>query len=327
MLSLQTSIGAMSISRDGKRAVLVDASGDVIVWNTEEHRSIVVLPNLPQERWNLAVSSDGTKVVSSNKQREVWISELPTDAGDFQNLRNAAKRFLVGHARSVCLAVFSSDDRFVLTASLYHSARLWDVSSAQCLCVLEHPPAKKIGAIALSAEAQLAATGDWNGMLRMWDLKTSECLWVKHPHDCRVDCLSFSRDGKLLITGAEDFNFFVVDSKSAEPLQLLTSPRDSVSAVALSGDHRFAFTGSWDHALRVWDLRMPSDDEAEIVGDCGQAIYCMCLSEDGNTAITADLDDTARVWDVTPKWKLQVWTLMSTPKWDGEMARELSHFF
>ena len=57
---------------------------------------------------------------------------------------------------------------------------------------------------------------------------------------------------------------------------------------------------------------------------CGPA--SVQLSDDGNTAISRSVDLKARVWDVTPKWKKEVWALLSTKRWDGEMGRELSDY-
>ena len=51
------------------------------------------------------------------------------------------------------------------------------------------------------------------------------------------------------------------------------------------------------------------------------------ISNDCNEVLTGSCDETTRLWDTTPHWKRQMWTLLSTLRWDAEMARELSHFF
>jgi WD40 repeat protein len=72
-----------------------------------------------------------------------------------------------------------------------------------------------------------------------------------------------------------------------------------VSAVALSGDGRFAVSGSYDRSLRVWDLqgkqppRTPQGhaDRVKAVALCG----------DGRFAVSGSSDRSVRVWDLQGK--------------------------
>jgi hypothetical protein len=71
---------------------------------------------------------------------------------------------------------------------------------------------------------------------------------------------------------------------------------EMVFSVCLSGDGRFALSGSWDKTLKLWEVA---------TGRClrtfeGHASYLrsVCLSGDGFFALSGSYDKTLKLWDV-----------------------------
>ena len=80
-------------------------------------------------------------------------------------------------------------------------------------------------------------------------------------------------------------------------LRTYTGHTSGVSGVALSGDGRFAVSGSWDKTLKVWDLETGQERCTIHTGHTG-TIMAVALSEDGRFAVSGSWDKTLKVWDL-----------------------------
>jgi WD40 repeat protein len=69
-----------------------------------------------------------------------------------------------------------------------------------------------------------------------------------------------------------------------------------VAAVAFSPDGKTLATASWDHTVRLWDVR--TGKEARRLIGHKDAVFALALAPDGKTLVSAGKDKTARVWDV-----------------------------
>jgi WD40 repeat protein len=50
----------------------------------------------------------------------------------------------------------------------------------------------------LSADGSFAVTGDVDGVIRIWDVRTGQCLRTLEGHRARIHELALNRDGTLL---------------------------------------------------------------------------------------------------------------------------------
>jgi len=58
--------------------------------------------------------------------------------------------------------------------------------------------------IAWSAAGPLVATGCVDGVVRLWDLRTSQCVKTLHGHRSAVQDLVLSPDGSMALSGGDD---------------------------------------------------------------------------------------------------------------------------
>ena len=130
--------------------------------------------------------------------------------------------------------------------------------------------------------------------------------------------------GGIAITACVDGSVRLWDVPTARTIRFLRGHTGRVVAAAFATDGITAATGCTTGAVRVWDLRT---GKAVRFFDALGFIRAMAFSGNGRALIVGSLACAAHVLDVSPKWKTEVWALLSTPKWDGEMGRELSHFF
>jgi hypothetical protein len=91
----------------------------------------------------------------------------------------------------------------------------------------------------------------------------------------------------------------VWDLQGKQPPRILEGHTGWVSAVALSGDGRFAVSGSRDWSLRLWDLQ--GKQPPRVLEGHTAGVNAVTLSGDGRFAVSGSSDGSVRVWDLQGK--------------------------
>jgi WD40 repeat protein len=61
-----------------------------------------------------------------------------------------------------------------------------------------------VWSVAWSEDGKILASGSDDKTVRLWDVKTGECLATLHSHTSGVFSVSFSPDGLFLVSGSQD---------------------------------------------------------------------------------------------------------------------------
>src|SRR5258708_24661404 len=72
-------------------------------------------------------------------------------------------------------------------------------------------------------------------------------------HKNTITCLAFSKDGKLLATGAKDGVAIIWDVKATKELFSMPAHKDMVTSVAISPDGKVLATSGHDSIILLWD--------------------------------------------------------------------------
>lgn len=118
--------------------------------------------------------------------------------------------------------------RYILTAALDSTVKLWDVGTGRCIKTLfGHVE----GIWALAADTLRVVSGAQDRMVKVWDLSTGKCERTITGHAAAVTCLALS-DSRL-ITGSEDGEARMYCFKSvARAAPLLQGPGEGSSTTA-----------------------------------------------------------------------------------------------
>jgi len=69
---------------------------------------------------------------------------------------------------------------------------------------------------------------------------------------CGITSVAFSKSGRCLFGGYDDFNCHVWDTLKGERIGTLQGHGNRVSCLGVSSDGMALCTGSWDSLLKVW---------------------------------------------------------------------------
>ena len=301
-------ICGVAFSPDGRRIVTGSYDKTAKVWDTTTGRLVHTLEGHSNRIVAVAFSPDGKRIVtgSDDSTARVW------DATTGQQLFT-----LTGHAAQVRAVAYSPDGKGLVTGSVDQTAKVWDAITFHEQVTIKATDA--IRSVAFSPDGKRVVTSSgtrsewdvWNSgeetTAKVWEVASGALLLTLTGHGNSINAVTFSPDGRTILTGSWDNTAKVWDAASGKELHSLRSHSAPILSVAFSPDARWIVTGSADNTAKVWDVA--SGKELLALKGHSAAINSVAFSPDGERIVTASgdwmpgADHTARVWDVTKSRK------------------------
>ena len=235
---------------------------------------------------SVAVSRDGTRVVSGSDDNTVRVWDLATG-------RQATT--LTGHTDWVRATAVSRDGTRVVSGSDDNTVRVWDLATGREEAVLTGH-AGEVFSVAITPDGALAASGSGDGTVRVWDLATGAERAVLAGHAGPVWSVAITPDGALAVSGSGDGTVRVWDLAAGREEAVLTGHGGEVFSVAITPDGALAVSGSGDGTVRVWDV--PARRQKAILTGHTGWVRTVMVADDGTLAISGGEDASVRVWDL-----------------------------
>jgi hypothetical protein len=111
----------------------------------------------------------------------------------------------MGHTNEITIggAVFSPDGKYLATASMDKTARLWDLVTGETIRVFSGHTYELLG-ITFSPDGKTLATTSIDGTARLWDVVTGRATQtLVGPTGVIFFGVDFSADGKTILTGSD----------------------------------------------------------------------------------------------------------------------------
>jgi len=163
-----------------------------------------------------------------------------------------------GHTGDVMSLSLEPNMHTFVSGACDASAKLWDIRDGMCKQTFSGHESD-INAITYFPTGLAFATGSDDATCRLFDIRADQEIGM-YSHDniiCGITSVAFSRSGRLLFGGYDDFNCNIWDvlrqDRCASQIGVLAGHDNRVSCLGVTEDGMAVATGSWDSFLRVWN--------------------------------------------------------------------------
>jgi len=124
-------------------------------------------------------------------------------------------------------------------------------------------------------------------------VESRETLTLK-GHSDDVYSVSFSPDGKRIVSGSSDATLKVWDAQTGQETLTLKGHSKAVHSVSFSPDGKQLVSGSFDKTVKIWDAQ--NGQETLTLGGHSDVVRSVCFSPDGKQIVSGSDDKTIKVW-------------------------------
>lgn len=224
-----------------------------------------------------------------------------------------------GHRSAVIDVAFSPDGKTLASASNHEffdgSIKLWDVANKQFKQSLGNTLlALRTSCLAFSPDEQTLANGHIGttligGTIDIWNLKRSRIEKTLWGHVWEVNCLAFSKDGRILVSGGLDGAIKIWNWHRKELMHTLIRPVDFFGAlaswfdssvgiiwcVAISPDGKTVAASGSEQPIQLWNTE--NGKLLRTFTEHSDSIYALAFSPDGEILASGGADNTIRIWN------------------------------
>ncbi|MFY9226809.1 MAG: WD40 repeat domain-containing protein, partial [Blastocatellia bacterium] len=240
------SVLALAVTLDNEKLVSASSDRTIKIW---DFNSILDDPSCPSSTHTLTehktivnkLSLDDKYLISggSDGTIKVWdlLSYLPIN--DFS-----------GHDYSITGLSITSDNQHLISTSEDGKIKVWELASSSLLAVLTES-ASSINTVALTKDNQYIVTGNSDKTINIWNLETGFLVNVLTGHSDLITDLVLS-EGTIFST-SKDGTVRLWDFDLAKENTSPIKQKFNISALAISLDGRYAFSGEINGTIRIWN--------------------------------------------------------------------------
>ncbi|MCI0356937.1 MAG: WD40 repeat domain-containing protein [Planctomycetaceae bacterium] len=280
----------LAVSPDGRH--FVSAGGDGLkLWDAVGGKMLLHFGKECQRcYWALAFSLDGRRLIAGGDDRLARVWDMPS---------GKLVQTLTGHSDAVWGAVLTNDGRRAATGGWDKKLLVWDVDTGKLVHKFDGI-GDKIRGLALSPDGKRLAAAHFidkgPATVRLWDLASFKEERSLKGHDAEVTSVSFSRDGKNLMSSSFDRTIRLWDVEDGRELKCLRGHNAWVEWAAFLSDGKRVIScgGPGDATVKVWDLAAGRVLHSSEPGE--SSFLCVTALPDGRQCLGSSKDGLLRLW-------------------------------
>ena len=267
-----------ALSPDSRLIAAGGPNGTVHLWDAASRAELAALRGHRGDVLDVGFSPTGDRVISAGQDGTVRIWSPP------------AQRIFTA-PQSLYGAVLSSDDEHIVD---------WGDGGIQLRDAAEGTIAARLGARAgtataagMSHDGKWVIGGDANGLVRIWSAAGGRPRIILRGHTEQVNGVAFSRDGRRVVTAADDGRVIVWNLADQTKAAVMTHG-GRLNTAAFSPDGKRVLSAGADGHVRIWRADRAAKALVDLQGD-GQEINAAAFSSDGRRVVTGAADGTVRI--------------------------------
>jgi WD40 repeat protein len=219
---------------------------------------------------------------------------------DMQN--GTELRSLRGHTDWISSVAFGADSRFIVSASVDKTVKIWELSNDETTAPAGHT--RRLNALAVSPNGKLLASGSDDHTIKIWDMEGGQELMTLAEYTGSVTALIFDPSGERLISGGTDKKILIWSIREKKLLQTIEADPD-VQIPALAYDAKRDRLFAWFFRSRKFPPMASSIVEFDKVGkrinaltEREKVILCAVFSANCDWIAMGADDGSVRIWDL-----------------------------
>ncbi|GJM34951.1 MAG: hypothetical protein DHS20C18_39520 [Saprospiraceae bacterium] len=300
----------MAFSPDGKYLLTGSWDGTAKLWGIETGRCLKTYGG-NHAKYAVCFTPDNRLITAGKKVVCLWDSYLPVEAPPGEPIR----RF-EGHENTILSASLSKDGKYLATASMDKTTKLWEVGTGRCLKTFKHANLVHSVVIDPADHPQYLITAASNKerhmdggeiqeppSLKLWDindLDNAEASREFTGHSGNIYTASISPDGRFLAACGKDKAVYLWDLQNKQenkPLHQYKGHNHKATTVCFSPDGRFLASGGEDKVVKLWDVKQHT--EVRTYSGHGAIVYTAAMSPDGKYLLEGSEGNLINLWDLS----------------------------
>lgn len=203
----------------------------------------------------------------------------------------------VGRGAIVNGALSADGRRFA--AGTFAAVWLYDLRADLAEAIATFVHGGPITASAMSAGGDMVATGGFDRVVRIWNADTGAMITDFSEHDGSVNAITFSADGTLVASAAEDIFLYAPTPQAS--VRTFAAHRDRVAVLAFSPDGSRLASGDVGGRVIIWDVATGTID-AELAHTA--TITDLQFAPNNALILTSTDEGVTRYWDIAAQAEL-----------------------
>jgi WD40 repeat protein len=285
-------VNAVAVTPDGQFVIFGFSDGTLKLLDLNRRTEVRTFRGHKSPVTAVTTTPDGKHAISAAADNELKLWDL-NSGEEMYTFR--------GHSGDVTSIGVTPDGSHAISASADATLKLWSLEKREELFTLRDHSGP-VNAVAVTPDGRQAISAGEDETIKVWDLRQRRVRQTLKGHLGPVTAVVVAPDGNHVISvgRALEGNFMLAwniepDDKTCN----LMWHFDSVRAIAITGDGRYAVSAAEDTTLKVWDLEQRTALHV-LQGHRGK-VFGVAITPDGRFAVSGSggyEDNSIKVWSL-----------------------------